>query len=229
MAWAQDRTRKTMTWLDCYGLYREAGINQYMTQESLDGNSEFVLAAQADMEAGADAARAEQVAATEYAGEVLMGIGAVVLAAGSETVAGAVVGILLLAVGAILKFFADMFYVECDKYHCTGHDRNSSATKNTYSRHVKALVGVQTEDKASWNLGRDCSCNRNKHECTFVRYMHDGLIMRGQNWDIVEAVPSESGEVRGANSIVFKDKDTLNLSCMEYWRITREESTPRWS
>ncbi|MHC4120854.1 MAG: hypothetical protein ACYSWO_25470 [Planctomycetota bacterium] len=226
MAWIQERTRHTMTWLDCYGLYREAGVNQYMTQEALDGNSEFVLAAQADMEAGADAARAENVAATQYAGEVLMGIGGVVLAAASGTVAGAVVGALLLAVGAILSFFASMFYVECDKYHCTGFDRNTDTRKNTYSRHVKAMVGIQTEDKSSWDLQRDCSCRRSGHNCSFVRYMHDGLIIEGIDWDVVEADPATSGQVRGAIGMPRKDKDTTNHVCTEHWRLMLPNATP---
>ena len=215
MAWEQDRTRKTMTWLDCYGLYREAGINQFKTQESLDGNSEFVLVAQQDMEAGTDAARAENVAATQYAGEVLMGVGAIVLAAGSETIVGAVIGALLVAVGAILSFFADMFHIECDKYHCGGYDRNTNTREKVYRAHIRSLIGIYVPDSYEYNAEDNCYCSHKSHHCRFVQYMHDGLIMRGQNWDAIEEAPAESGEVRGANGAVLSGG---TKGCTKHWR-----------
>lgn len=222
MAWTKDRTRKTMTWLDCYGLYREAGVNQFKTQEALDGNSEFVLTAQEDMEAGVDAAAAENAAATKYAGDVLMAIGGVVLAAASETVAGAVIGALLLAVGAILSFFADMFQIECDKYHCGGYDRNTNTRRKIYRAHVRSLVGVYIPDSAEYSPTESCYCDHKLHHCRIVQYMHDGLVMRGQNWDHVEGAPSESGEVRGANALVTSGG---SKNCHEYWR-NRDDSKP---
>jgi hypothetical protein len=222
MAWTQDRTRKTMTWLDCYGLYREAGVNQFKTQEALDDNSEFVLTTQQDMEAGADASRAESVAATEYVGEVLIAIGVIVLGAASETVAGAVIGALLVAVGAILSFFADMFHVECDKYHCGGYDRNTKTRRKTYRAHVRTLVGVYVPDSREYDSTDSCACSHKSHHCRLVQYLHDGLIMRGQNWDQVEEVPSESGEVRGANALVTSGG---SKNCHEYWR-KRDDAKP---
>jgi hypothetical protein len=45
--------------------------------------------------------------------------------------------------------------------------------------------------------------------------MHDGLIMRGQDWDRVDEIPSESGEVRGANALVLSGG---SKGCHEYWR-----------
>lgn len=225
MGWLRERTRNTMTWLECYGIYREAGVNQYMTQEALDGNSEFVLSSQTDMQAGADTARAEQVAATQYAGEVLMAVGAIVLVAAGESIAGAVIGALVLAVGAILTFFADLFYVECDKYHCTGHDRNTATRINRYKEHVKAMVGVQGEDERSWDHKDDCGCDKRGHQCLFVKYMHDGLVIEGIDWDVIEGEPTTCGVIRGANAIPCKDRDTVDMLCAEFWRV-KGNSTP---
>ena len=225
-AFEKERTRTVLTYLDCYGLYREAGINQYMTIEALEGNAEFVAASQADMEAGVEAPRAENVAATQYAGEVLMAVGAVVLAAGSGTVVGAVVGALVLAVGAILSFFADLFYPPCDKYHCYGYTKDTIYRINTYKERTKALVGVQQVDDSKWHQRDDCGCDRKDGWCLLVQYMHDGLVMRGQNWNTIEDAPAESGEVRGANALVMKDKDTKHTICNEHWRAYMYDSTP---
>lgn len=215
MAWVEDRTRKTMTWLDCYGLYREAGVNQFKTIDGLDSDSAFVLGAQQDMEAGADAARAERVATTQYVGDALMAIGAIVLAASSETIAGAVIGALLLAVGAILSFFADIWDVECDKYHCGGYERDSKTRRKIYRAHIRTLVGVYLPDASEYDGKGDCSCNHKSHHCRIVQYLHDGLVMRGQNWDVIEGAPSDSGEVRGVNASVTEG-DTKY--CTEHWR-----------
>lgn len=218
------RTRTVLTWLECYGLYREAGVNQYITIEALEGNTEFVAASQIDMETSVAAPRAEKAAATKYAGDVLMAVGGVVLAAFSETIAGAVIGALLLAVGAILSFFAELFYPPCDKYHCTGHDRKYVYHVNKYKEHVKGIVGV--DQGGLKGRGDSCSCSIRGHNCRFAQYMHDGLVMRGQDWEYIEGNPANSGEVRGANALVIKGRGSEHTVCNEYWRAYKHESTP---
>jgi hypothetical protein len=215
MAWTKERTRKTMTWLDCYGLYREAGVNQFMTQELVDGDSEFVLVAQQDMEAGADAARASQVATTEYVGDALMAIGLAVVGVTGASGWGAIVGAVIAAVGAIVKWLVTLFFVECDKYHCGGYKRNTTTRRKTYRAHVRSLVGVYVPDSWEYRSEKNCYCNHKSHHCRFVQYMHDGLIIRGQDWDHVEGAPSESGEVRGANALVTGGG---SKNCHEHWR-----------
>jgi len=220
-------TTRTITWLDTYGLYREAGINQYLTQEQLDGNSEFVIAAQGDVTSAADAKRQENIAATQYVGDALMGVGLTVMAAASESVVGLVVGALVAAVGAILSFFAEWFNPECDKYHCQGYDRNTNTKKKVYRAHIRGLVGAYLPDAREVTAGGDCSCSytrgpRGMHKCTFVRYMHDGLVMRGEDWGQVAARPSDSGEVRGVNAGIRKG-GTKN--CTRHW-YNKENAVP---
>lgn len=204
-----------MTWLDCYGLYREAGVNQFNTVKSLDENAAFVLSSQEDMEAGADAKDAETEAIIETVGGVLVAVGGLIVAVAGESVVGAVIGVLVAAVGFILSSFADWLTVECDKYHCGGHDRNTNARRRNYRRHVRALIGIYVPDERAWNPKDDCSCSRERHKCSFVRYFHDGLFMRGEDWGSIADSPANSGEIRGVNALVSSGQTNR---CTETWR-----------
>lgn len=217
-------TQSVMTWIECYGLYREAGVNQYITIEALQGNTEFVAASQVDIETGLATTRSEKAAEIKYAGQVLVAVGSVILAALSETVAGAVIGALILAVGFILSWFAELFCPPCDKYHCTGYERNTSYRRDKYEEHVKAIVGVQ--QRKTWDRNDSCACSARDHHCRFVQYIHDGLIMRGPDWEYIESNPANSGEVRGANALTYADANNVHIICNEYWRAYKWESTP---
>lgn len=214
MSFKHDRTRYTLIWLDFYGLCREACMNPFATQEFMDGGSEAVGGVMSDIETAAGAQDAKNQVITDRTGDALMGVGAGIVAIAGETVVGAIVGIVIAACGAIVKYLARLFYVECDKYHCQGFDRKTRTEKRVYKEHQQAVVGVDIIKAKRADTEHDCSCKLRSHECTLVRYMHDGLMVEGIDFKATENTPTRTGRVRGANAIASGG----NSGCVEYWR-----------
>lgn len=216
MAFTKDRTKKTLTWLDFYGLCREAGMSPFATQQYMDEGSDTVNGAMAEMAANAGAEDAESEAVTDAVGDAMMAIGAGIVAVAGESVIGAVVGIVIAAIGAIVKWFAKLFYVECDKYHCGGYDRNTKTRRRRYAQHQQALVGVNLTraSKSATDAESNCRCKLRSHECSFIRYMHDGLMVNGIDLDQTDAQPTTAGRVRGVNGY----GRGYNEGCERYWR-----------
>lgn len=216
MPFEQKETSQTITWLDFYGLLREAGESTpFQVQEFLDGGSQVLNESIAATEAAAEIKGQERRATTEYVGTALTAIGVAVITAAGESVIGAVVGAVIAAIGVIIGFLARIFTIECDKYHCGGYDQKTRLEKAEYLRHKQALVGVNPGDKKSWDIGGDCSCSREQHHCAFVRFMNDGLIVDGIEFaNLTSSGTTKVGRVRGANAITTGG----NAGCVEYWR-----------
>lgn len=201
-------------WLDFYGLCREACITPFATQEFMDGSSEAAAAQMADVEIAAGAQDAKNQAITDRVGDVVMGVGGVILAAAGETGVGAIVGVVIAAVGALVKYLARLFYVECDKYHCQGFDRETRTQRRVYREHQQGVVGVDLPKVRRADAENDCSCKFRNHECVIVRYVHDGLMVKGLDLGQMENTLVKTGRVRGANAIC----SGANSGCTEYWR-----------
>lgn len=212
------RTTKTLMWLDFYGLCRESYISPLSTQQFLDDGAEGADGVLSELETAVSAKDDKSEAVTDAVGVGFMAAGALIFAATFETGIGAVVGIVVAAIGAIVKFLAKLFYFECDKYHCGGHDRNNKYQRRRYREHQQAVVGVHMIDKKRADLESDCSCKLRSHECTMVKYVHDGMMVNGINFGEVdeedEASLVKTGRVRGVNAHASGG----NAGCTEFWR-----------
>jgi len=214
VSFIHERTTKTILWLDFYGLCREACLTPYTTQQFLDGDSEMVSAAMAETALNAGAKDAKNQAITDNVGNAIMGVGAAIVGIVGETGIGAIVGIVVAAVGVLLKYLARLFYVECDKYHCGGHDQDSDYKRRKYREHQYGLVGVYLPEKRRSDAEANCSCKLRGHECSFVRYLHDGMMVDGINIGQMEDSKVKTGRVRGVNALA----SGANAGCTEYWR-----------
>ena len=205
-------TTQTLAWLDFYGVLRESGANAFNTQKFLDQGGDALAGAIATMSASAGADDAERVQQAETAGEVIMGLGTAALVI---PVVGEILGAILIACGAIITFLAKYFVIECDKYHCEGYDQKTETQRNIYKSHQRTLVGVFIPDSWELHAESDCSCNHNYHHCSFIRYMHDGLVIDGIEYaTATEGSKTKVGRVRGANGIASGG----NAGCVEFWR-----------
>lgn len=223
MGFVHKETTQSLSWLDFYGLLREAGeYTPFQVQQFLDGTSDVLNGTISEMSAAAGAEDAERVSQAEAAGEAIMAVGAAVATIGSESVIAIVVGAVVAAIGAVIKWLAKYFVIECDKYHCEGYDRKTNTQKKIYRSHQRTLVGVYIPD--SWELyaKSDCSCSHNYHHCSFIRYMHDGLMIDGiERSTLKPGGTTLVGRVRGANGIAGGG----NAGCVEHWR-NKSESKP---
>lgn len=200
-------------------------MSPFATQEYMDSGSETVSTAMAEMQANATASDDENEATTDAVGNAFMGIGAAIAIIPGV---GTIIGVVLAAIGAIVRWFAKLFYIECDKYHCGGYDKSSSFDKTNYDNHLKALVGMHPGHEAKWTHQSDCGCSYKSHKCLFIRYIHDGLIVEGLDLDVMETEPEAAGQVRGANGLRFPGyfvndgkiigETAANAECIEHWR-----------
>jgi hypothetical protein len=214
MAFKRDRTRKTLMWLDFYGICREGGMSPFATQQFMDEGSDVVGGSMAEMEMHAGASAEKSKAAAETAGSAVAAVGGVIFAATSGTGVGAIVGIVVAAIGAIISLFARLFTVECDKYHCQGYDRDTRTERRIYSEHRQALVGANiTVSKSRADADRTCRCKLRGHRCSFIRFMHDGLMSEGLDLDRTDAEPTTAGRLRGVNGYGLG----RNAGCERYW------------
>jgi hypothetical protein len=191
----------------------------------MDSGSETVSTAMAEMAANATASDDENEATTDAVGNALMGIGAAIAIIPGV---GTIIGVVLAAIGAIVRWFAKLFYIECDKYHCGGYDRDTSYDRRNYTRHLQALVGLHPGNESKWTNKSDCGCDYKSHRCSFIKYFHDGLIVEGLDVDVMEAEPVSAGQVRGANALRMPQlflgdgrvigKTAANAWCIERWR-----------
>jgi len=228
MAFVHERTTLTLTWLDFYGLCREATMDPFSTQQFMDGGGAVlqgstegptvIEASTQEMAALAQAQNEANQAGTDFAGDALMAIGAGIVTIAGSSVVGAVVGIVIAAIGAIVKYLARLFYVECDKRHCTGYERNTNARRRYYRNRQKAIVGVNPGSESYWETKDNCSCEYYGHTCSFIRYLHDGLVINGLNKKQIDegagGTPTNAGRLRGANGIGRGG----NAGCTETWR-----------
>jgi hypothetical protein len=218
----QKETTQTMTWLEFYGLCREAGLNAFRTQEFMDSGGDAVNARLNEMDAAAGADDAKNVRIAEAAGEGIMVAGA---ALAVIPVVGEILAIVVAACGAIIKFFAKYFVIECDKYHCGGFDRKTKLQRDEYKEHQQTLVGVHlpsTWDSYKFQAKSDCSCDYEYNHCSFIRYVHDGLVVEGIEYATLgEGSKTRVGRVRGANGLA----SGRNKGCVEHWR-TKAEAMP---
>ena len=225
MAIERDQTLKTLTWIDFYGALRESGdFTPFEVQGFLDGSSDVLNGAIAEMSTTAGSDDAERVAQAETAGEVISAVGALVVTVAGGTVIGAVVGAVIAAIGVAISFLAKYFNVECDRYQCTGYDQKSETEKKYYKANQRSLVGVYIPDSFEYYAKPDCACNYsssgNNGQCTFIRYMHDGLIIDGIDRKALDRKDGV-GQVRGANAIAGGG----NSGCTGYWR-NKADSKP---
>jgi hypothetical protein len=224
----RDQTARTLTWLEFYGLQREAGVlNAFQVQEFLNGGSDILNGSLSEMSTTAGSDDAERVAQAETAGEVITAVGALVVTVAGETVIGAVIGAVIAAIGVAISFLAKYFNIECDKYQCTGYDQKSETEKKFYRANQRSLVGVYIPDSWEYYAKSDCACNYNSSgngpgQCSFVRYMHDGLIVDGIEYGVLsQGGKTRIGRIRGANAIAGGG----NAGCTGYWR-NKADSKP---
>lgn len=217
----QKETTQTLMWLEFYGALREAQYNAFEAQKFLDSGGDVLNGSLSEMDAAAGADDQKNVKTAETCGEVIMGLGA---AAALIPVVGDILGVVLAACGAIIKFFAKYFVIECDKYHCGGFDRKTSHQRDEYKEHQQTLVGVHipsTWDSYKFQTKDDCSCDYEYNHCSFIRYMHDGIISEGIEYGVLRGSPTRFGRVRGVNAIA----SGRNKGCVEYWR-NKSEAMP---
>jgi len=212
MGFRRKRTSATLMWLDFYGVFREVGANAFRVQEIMDAGGDEIDVAMAEMAAASEKADNEAEAITDAVGGALMGIGVAVLALAPPV--STIVGAVIAAVGAIVMFFSKLFYVECDKYHCTGYDRNTKTERKIYRRHRQSIVGVGVPGDWFFETQDNCHCEYKGHTCSFIRYMHDGLVIDGLNKQQMGVQPLKTGRVRGVNAIGGRG----NKGCTEHWR-----------
>lgn len=207
-------TTQTLTWLEFYGTLREAQYNAFKTLELLDGGGEELSLALNAMDADAGADDKENVRIAEAVGTGIAAAGAVCVLI---PVVGDILAIVLAACGALITWLAKYFVIKCDQYHCTGYDRKYEYQKKLYRAHQRNLVGVNIPD--DWRTARfDCSCDQNYNHCSFIRYMHDGMISDGIEYAVLQTSPTKVGRVRGANAI----GSGANEGCVEHWRNKAE-------
>jgi len=213
-----ERTTKTLMWLEYYGLCREAYISPFETQKFLDNGGEATDGVLSELATAVSAQDEKSKAGTDTAGNIIMAAGGVIVAATGESGVGAIVGIVVVVIGVLVKYLARLFYVECDKYHCGGYNRKTKAQRNRYKQHQQGLVGVSPPDKRYSETLDNCQCQLRNHRCYFVRYVHDGMLVNGINFSEFkeddEASLVKTGRVRGANAYATGG----NLGCTEYWR-----------
>jgi hypothetical protein len=213
-----ERTTKTLLWLDFYGLCREAYLTPFATQKFLDEGAEGCDGVLAELEAAVSAQDEKSKAGTDAAGAIIMGIGGIIIAATGESGVGAIVGLVVVVIGVLVKYLARLFYVECDKYHCGGYNRSTATQRNRYKQHQQGLVGVYLPNRRYAEALEDCSCQLRAHRCYLVRYMHDGMMVNGINFAELkeddEASLVKTGRVRGANAYATGG----NQGCTEWWR-----------
>ena len=228
MSIKRDETIKTLTWLDFYGVLREAGEwTPFDVQNFLEGGSDVLNGSIASMSATAGSDDAERIVQAETAGECIAAIGALVVTVAGGTVIGAVIGAVIAAIGVAISWLAQYFNIECDLYHCTGYDQKSETNKRFYRANQRSLVGVYIPDSWEYHAKSDCACNYNSSanssgQCTFIRYMHDGLIIDGIERSVLgQGGKNQIGRVRGANAIAGGG----NAGCTGYWR-NKADSKP---
>ena len=225
MGFERDQTIRTLTWLDFYGLLREAGdATPFDVQNFLDGSSDVLNGAITNMSATAGSDDAERVVQAEAAGAVITAIGGVAMVI---PVVGEILGAVLMVCGALISWLAKYFNIECDQYHCTGYDQKTETEKKYYKANQRSLVGVFIPDSWEYYAKPDCACNYNSSangpgQCTFIRYMHDGLIVDGIDYGALkQGSKTKVGRVRGANAIAGGG----NAGCTGYWR-NKADSKP---
>lgn len=214
-----------MMWLDFYGPLREAGMSKYATQEYMDSGASMIQGGMDSLNALADKSNAETRAITDTVGDTIAGIGEAVIAIAGGTVVGAVVGAVVTAVGYAVKWIARLFTTECDKYHCIEQNYSTDYGKRQLVHHRQAYVGVDfPAGDREWTVDASgaCSWGSPKGKCSFVRYMHDGLVIQGLNLSEFQNAPQFLGVVRGANASTLGG----NAGATEWWK-NNTESQPQ--
>jgi hypothetical protein len=207
----RDSTNRTLMWLDFYGWVREAGFNKYGAQEFMDGGSDYIQGAMAEMQAAESEGRLAARGIGRTIGDGVAAVGAGIIAAVGGTGVGAIVGAVVAAVGLVISGLTELFTVECDQWDCP----------SPKSYHKRTLVGVNTPDPG-WPVGiyvnNDGSCTYFHRRCAMVRYMHDGMIIQGIDVEKPDT-PGGQGRIRGVNGLARGGSSKLN----EHWR--KKEST----
>jgi hypothetical protein len=209
----KESTNRTLVWLDFYGWVREAGFTKFGAQEFMDGGSDYIQGAMAEMTAAESTDRLEARTIGRQVGDGVAAVGGVIIAAVGGTGVGAIVGAVVLAVGVVISGLTELFTVDCDEWDCP----------SPKSYHKRTLVGINTPDPG-WPVGiyvnDDGSCTYFHRRCAMVRYMHDGVVINGI--DVAHPqTPDGQGRIRGVNGLASGGSSKLN----EHWR-KRSETKP---
>jgi hypothetical protein len=209
----KDSTNRTLMWLDFYGWVREAGFSKYGAQEFMDGGSDYITGAMAEMTAAESEGRLAARSIGRTVGDGVAAVGAGIIAVVGGTGIGAIVGAVVAAVGLVISGLTELFTVDCDEWDCP----------SPKSYHRRTLVGINTPDPG-WPVGiyvnDDGSCTYFHRRCAMVRYMHDGMLIKGIAVRKPET-PDGQGRIRGVNGLASGGSSKLN----EHWR-KREATKP---
>jgi hypothetical protein len=212
----KESTNRTLMWLDFYGWVREAGFTKYGAQEFMDGGSDYLTGAMAEMTAAESESRLASRAIGRQVGDGIAAVGAGIIAVVGGTGVGAIVGAVVAAVGLVISGLTELFTVDCDEWDCP----------SPKSYHRRTLVGINTPDPG-WPVGiyvnDDGSCTYFHRRCAMVRYMHDGMLIQGIDVAKPET-PGGQGRVRGVNGMASGGSSKLN----EHWR-KRSDTKPNIS